>query len=128
MPSRTLLIAFEPVEAHDLSGFAHALGLPFDLLLLTGAPTEGIGAEKVIQAQLAEIGPADGIAKGLQQLCEGYSHIAGVSSMRSKDVLARLAGLLGAQVVFCLADGGQLVLPGTFEGAGDEPRRLVIER
>lgn len=96
---RALLVAFEPHEGQDLSGFAHALRLPFDLLLLTGEPGPGIGAEKLFRAGLGEIPPADGLAKSLRPFCESYSHIAAVSSMRSKDAMARLAGLLGAGMV-----------------------------
>jgi electron transfer flavoprotein alpha subunit len=99
MEERTLLIAFEPSEAWNLTGFAGRLGIPFDVLVLTGVPRTDLGAGKILTANLDEVPQADGIALPLKVLCEPYSHIAAVSSMRSKDLLARVAGLLGAAMV-----------------------------
>jgi len=101
---RLLVVAFEPHEAAQLSGFAHKLGLPFDILSLTGSAPSDLGAEKAISANLAELAVADGMAKGLQAAVSGYTHIAGLSNMRSKDVLARLAGLLDAAMVTDVVD------------------------
>ncbi len=97
--SKLLLIAFEGGEAQQLAGFAQALGLPFDILCLSGEGRLDLGAEKVFHAGLAEIAPADGLAKAIQPLTGGYTHLAGLSSMRGKDVLARLAGQLDAAMV-----------------------------
>jgi electron transfer flavoprotein alpha subunit len=97
--SKLLLIAFDASEAAQGAGFAQALGLPFDILALSGSVSGDLGAETVLSASLAEIPPADGLAKGLAGLSGGYSHIAAVSTMRSKDILARLAGLLDAAMV-----------------------------
>ncbi|MBX7133980.1 MAG: FAD-binding protein [Fimbriimonadaceae bacterium] len=97
--SRLLLIAFDDADAHQGAGFAHALGLPFDVLCLMGTGSAGLGAEKVFNAGMNEIAPADGLASALVGLAGNYSHIASVSAMRSKDVLARLAGLIDAAMV-----------------------------
>ena len=80
--AKALLIVFDSSEAGACAGFASALGMEFDVLGFEG-----------------EMPPADAFADGLTQQCEGYTHIAAVSSMRSKDVLARLAGLLDAAMI-----------------------------
>jgi electron transfer flavoprotein alpha subunit len=97
--SRLLLVAFEAQEAEQLAGFAQKLGLPFDVLSISGQAASDLGAEKVLTANLADLPPADGLAKGIQPIAATYSHIAGLSNMRSKDVLARLAGILDAAMV-----------------------------
>jgi electron transfer flavoprotein alpha subunit len=97
--SRTLIVAFQSHEAIQLAGFAHELGFPFDVLALDSETPTSIGAEKIFKAPSGHDSPADGLAKALTARCEGYSHIAAVSSMRSKDVMARLAGLLDAAMV-----------------------------
>jgi electron transfer flavoprotein alpha subunit len=96
---KLLFIAFDEAEAQMGAGFAQSFGAPFDLLLVTGNPDRSLGAGQVKSGGLVEIPPADGIAKGLSPFCEGYSHVAAVSNMRSKDVMARLAGLLDAAMV-----------------------------
>ena len=97
--SRSLVIAFKSHEAAQLAGFAQTLASPFDVLVLDKDLPSSIGAEKVFRAAEAHDAPADGLAKALAPKCEGYTHIASVSNMRSKDVLARLAGLLDAAMV-----------------------------
>jgi electron transfer flavoprotein alpha subunit len=97
--SRLLLISFEGGEAEQVAGFAQALGLPFDLLVLKGEAPADLGAERAFVANLDEVPPADGAAKAIAAQASGYSHIAGLSSMRGKDVLARVAGLLDAAMV-----------------------------
>lgn len=97
--SRLLLIAFEPGEAVTGAGFAQSLGLPFDVLFVTGDAITDLGAQAVLLAGLDEIPPADALSAGLAGEVGGYSHVVGVSSMRSKDVLARLAGLMDAGMV-----------------------------
>jgi electron transfer flavoprotein alpha subunit len=97
--SRCLVIAFESHDALSGAGFAQKLGLPFDILVLQGSAPADLGAEKVFNANLIAIPPADGLAGELHKLAESYTHIAGASSMQSKDVLARLAGLLDAAMV-----------------------------
>lgn len=77
--SKLLFIAFSGTD--EGAGFAAALGLPFDVL------------------SVASDAPADAVAKAIANRASGYSHLAAVSSMRSKDVLARVAGLLDAAMV-----------------------------
>lgn len=97
--SKLLLIAFDPAEAKQAGGFGQALGLSFDLLQVTGGAVSDTGAEKVLSAGLNEVPPADGIAPALAGHCSGYTHVAAISNMRSKDIMARLAGLLDAGMV-----------------------------
>jgi electron transfer flavoprotein alpha subunit len=97
--SKLLAITFSPAEAEGIAGFAHALGLPFDLLVLVGDAPADLGAEKIFVANGEDLPMADGFARGLREFAGGYSHIAAVSSMASKDGLARLAGLLDAAMV-----------------------------
>jgi electron transfer flavoprotein alpha subunit len=80
--AKLLWIAFDGSDAPAASGFATATGLECDFVTLTG-----------------EVPPADGLAKALAAKAAGYSHIAAVSSMQSKDVMARVAGLLDAAMV-----------------------------
>ncbi|HWA82185.1 MAG TPA: FAD-binding protein [Fimbriimonadaceae bacterium] len=97
--AKLLLIAFEPHEVEQGAGFAQSLGLPFDVLSVAGGGRSDLGAGRFLDAGLADLPPADGLAKGLSSLAGGYSHVAAIASMRSKDVLARLAGLLDAAMV-----------------------------
>ena len=97
--SRLLLVAFTPTEASLGIGFAAGLGIPFDILSLTGRVASNLGAEVVLQANLTEVPPADTLATAIVSIASGYTHIASVSNMRSKDVLARLAGELDAGMV-----------------------------
>lgn len=96
--SKLLILAFEPSEAAQATGFAAALGLPVDVLLLTGTASTSCG-DKVLAAGWSEVPPADTAAASVATAAQGYSHIAAVSSMRAKDVLARVAGLLDAAMV-----------------------------
>lgn len=97
--SRLLLIAADPSEARQAAGFGQRSGMPFDLLVLTGEGPTDLGAETVFEARLPEIPVADGLAEALARAVGSHTHIAAVSNMRSKDVLARLAGLLDAAMV-----------------------------
>jgi electron transfer flavoprotein alpha subunit len=97
--SKTLAILFEAHEASAAAGFANALGFPFDFLALQGEAPTNLGASKVLAARLSDIPPADGLAKAIQQVAAGYDYIISVSSMASKDLLARVAGLLDAAMV-----------------------------
>lgn len=80
--SRALLVAFTPDENAALAGFAQALGIESTLLAIEG-----------------EVPPADAAADAIKAHAEGFTHIAAVSSMQSKDVMGRLAGLLDAAMV-----------------------------
>ncbi|RYG32498.1 electron transfer flavoprotein subunit alpha/FixB family protein [bacterium] len=97
--SRLLAIAFEPAELVSLHAFAAKVGLPYDVLLLSGDLSIKGAAEKVSVAGLAEIPPADSLAPTIVAMADGYSHLAAGSSMRSKDLLARIAGTLRAAAV-----------------------------
>lgn len=97
--AKVLLIALDAAEAVAGTGFAQALGLPFDLLVLTGSADTDLGAERVLTGGLSEWPTADAFAKGVKEVAQGYSHFAAVSSMASKDGMARLAGLLDAAMV-----------------------------
>src|SRR5512143_2949069 len=97
--SRLLLVAFDDADALQGAGFSQTLGVPWDLLMLAGEGFVDLGAEKVLRAGFAEIPPADALAGGLVPIASVYSHVAAVSSMRSKDLLARFAGLVQAAMV-----------------------------
>lgn len=97
--SRALFVLFAPHDAGPAAGFGQALGMPFDFLAFQGQVPANLGAEKVLNAALMELPPADGLAAGLLPVAKAYSHVAAVSSMQSKDVMARLAGLLDAGMV-----------------------------
>jgi len=80
--AKLLWIAFNDSDKPAASGFASAIGVDYDLVSVgNDAP------------------PADSLAKSIAQKASGYSHIAAVSSMQSKDVMARVAGLLDAAMV-----------------------------
>ena len=72
---KLLLIAFSASDAAQSGGFIQALGLEADTFLVASQP-------------------ADGFAASLAERAKGYSHVAAVSSMQSKDALAYLAGIL----------------------------------
>jgi electron transfer flavoprotein alpha subunit len=52
-----------------------------------------------MNANLPEIPTADRLASGLAELVSDYSHVAFVSSMRSKDLAARVAGITDRAMV-----------------------------
>lgn len=79
--SKLLVIAFDNSDLPAAAGFAAALGAEASALLITGNPT------------------ADVLAKELAGRAAGFTHIAAVSSMQSKDVMARLAALIDAAMV-----------------------------
>ena len=79
--SKALLVAFNPNEVAKLAGFGAALGVPFEII-------------SVIDSAVA-----DRAATVLADQSAGYSHIAALSTMKSKDILARLAGMLDAAMV-----------------------------
>lgn len=78
---KTLLVAFEPSDLATSSGFCEALGQAWDAVTV---PTDLL---------------ADVAASAVSALCEGYTHVVAVSSMRSKDVMARVAGLVDCAMV-----------------------------
>ena len=93
-------IAFTPSDAYGIQAFAAALGTKFYLIQVTGSPVTDSGAEEVFAANLVDIPPADGLVETLKQCVkDGDTHVVAVSSMASKDVMARLAGVLGCAMV-----------------------------
>ncbi len=96
--SKTLVVAFTPADALPGTGFAAALGQPYDLVLLCGT-CEAPGAGRLMCAGLGDLPPADALAVGIATVANGYNHVVAASSMASKDVMARTAGLLDAAMV-----------------------------
>lgn len=84
-------IAFNASEVASIAGFAQSLGAPLSLLQLGGEPVLDSGATKLFHSPTS--GPADAVAKTALDLIGEATHVVAVSSMASKDVLARLAGL-----------------------------------
>lgn len=80
--SKMLLVTFAAGDLAAGAGIAASLGLPLDLIDLVATDL-----------------PADALAGPIASLAGSYSHIAAVSSMRSKDVMARVAGILDAGMV-----------------------------
>ena len=96
---KLLVVAFKPEEIALSAGFAEAHGLDWDVLLLTGATSQGPSGGTVFAAALDSVPTADSIAHGVADLAGSYTHVAGVSTMASKDLLARVAGLWDAAMV-----------------------------
>lgn len=80
--NKLLFVAFAQGDLAAAPGFASALGCAFDLIDLTTSDE-----------------PADALSQALAMPALGYSHVAAVSSMRSKDVMARMAGEMDAGMV-----------------------------
>lgn len=78
--SKLLILGFYDGDIEASAGFAKALGLPYDTLRVTSSTS-------------------DAVANAVASVAGSYSHIAAPSSMRSKDVLPYLAGLLDAPMV-----------------------------
>ncbi|MDI9640943.1 FAD-binding protein [Kamptonema cortianum] len=96
---KLLAICFSPLEVLQASGLANALQVDFDALLLSGESPAESSAGQVFTFGLPSSPPADFMTSAIVPLCEGYSHIAAVSSMQSKDVLPRVAAKLDAAMV-----------------------------
>lgn len=79
--SKILLVQFEDSDARKLAGFAAALGGEVEFV---SVPSGAL---------------ADASAKAIAAAAAGYSHVAALSSMASKDTMARVAGLLDAAMV-----------------------------
>jgi electron transfer flavoprotein alpha subunit len=94
-----LLVCFDTSDLQQLGGFAQTFGQEFDALILNGPNDDGFGARKILTADLAENPTADSVSAAIAAACSGYSHVAGLSSMRGKDLLARVAGHLDAPMV-----------------------------
>lgn len=98
---KMLVIAFDSNEIEAGAALALALGLPFDVLLLRGEAKVDLGAKQILTASLDPLPTSDGLADAIATVIrdDSPSHIAAVSSMQSKDVIARVAGLLDAAMV-----------------------------
>ncbi|MGE0000682.1 MAG: FAD-binding protein [Fimbriimonadaceae bacterium] len=96
---KLLCIAFSEVELAACGGLAGALGSEFDVLLVSGQASGGYGTGRIMSLGETEPPTADRFAPCIVAAANGYSHIAAVSSMASKDVIARAAGLAGAAMV-----------------------------
>lgn len=79
--SKGLLIAFASSDVNAGAGFFGSLQLAWDIVVV---PSDVL---------------ADAAVSSLKTIVEPYSHLAAVSSMRSKDVMARLAGQLDCAMV-----------------------------
>lgn len=78
---KALLVAFDAAETAASKAFFHALGMPWDVIVV---PNDAL---------------SDSASTAIAEAASGYSVIAAVSSMRSKDVMARVAGVLDAGMV-----------------------------
>lgn len=79
--SKALLVCFQASDAAALAGFASSVGMESELVLVEGNPT------------------ADQVVSALSERANGCQVVAAVSSMASKDAMARLAGALDAAMV-----------------------------
>ncbi|MBL8047339.1 MAG: FAD-binding protein [Chthonomonas sp.] len=93
-----LIIAFDASDLSQVAGFGQAIGGGFDVLLLSGSSVP-VGAANVHVAGLNSVPPAEGLAEAVQLIAGNYELISLVSSMRAKDLAARLGGLLDAAMV-----------------------------
>lgn len=87
---KALFVLFSQDEVAPASAFAASLGIAHDTLVLFGGSAFG---DQALMANLSELPPADSLAEALVAHVGGYTHVISASTMRSKDVLARLAGL-----------------------------------
>ena len=110
--SRTLLVVFADGEAEKLASFAQALGHPFDFLTFGKTVENDLGAETIYHGEIQEAPPADAATATIAEIKANYTHFAAISSMTSKDVMARLAGLLDAAMV---TDAIKVETPTTFQ-------------
>lgn len=92
-----LVICFDSSELAQVAGFGASFG-SYDVLLLSGAPVES-GASKLFVAGFQEVPPADNIGRSVAEMVANYTHVAAVSSMRAKDLIARVAGINQAAMV-----------------------------
>jgi electron transfer flavoprotein alpha subunit len=79
---RLLFVSFSKEDVIAGAGLAETLGCPFDIIELSDHD-----------------GTAEELAPAISMPAYNYTHLAAVSSMRSKDVLARVAGLLDCAMV-----------------------------
>ncbi len=104
-----LLVAFRPSDVEASAGFAAKVGGEASLALAFEGEAPAIGAARTYR--LGDL-PVDALASALVPLAQGAAHVAAPSSMRAKDVMARLAGLLDAPMV---SEATAMTGPDTFE-------------
>jgi electron transfer flavoprotein alpha subunit len=97
--SQALIVAFSPEEISSGQAFGQALGIPFKTLLLTGSAGVNSSSADILEAGLETLPTADSLTPAILALLHGYTHVAAVASMKSKDLLARLAGQWDAAMV-----------------------------
>lgn len=109
--SRALVLAHDASECEPLAAFAQALGLPFDIVTITGDCPQDLGAESIGSLMVGDPPPADSLCSGLRGFAANYSVVAGAATMFGKDYLPRLAALLDRPMV---SDVVGVVDPKTF--------------
>jgi len=92
-----LIVCFDPSELGQIHGFGSSLG-SYDVLLLSGEAVDA-GASKLLLAGFQEVPPADNIGRSVAEVASGYTHVAAISSMRAKDLMARIAGINQAAMI-----------------------------
>jgi len=98
--SKVLGIAFNSADVAGIAAIASALGMPFDVVQLVGEAVTDSGAGTVHHSGQNDVPQADAVVAAVKPIASnGVSHIVAVSSMASKDVLARLAGALDFAMV-----------------------------
>lgn len=95
---RVLLVAFSAADIESSAGFIAKIG-ESDVLLLCGDQIPQAGQTKSFTAGFTQIPTSDNLAKALSAFAESYDIIASVSSMQSKDLLARVAGCMDRPMV-----------------------------
>lgn len=96
--SKLLLVCFHATDAEAGAGFAQQFGLPFDILAFEETPND-LGASICFLAKSDDPPYADSVANLVASELRDYTHYAAVSSMASKDAMARVAGKLDAAMV-----------------------------
>jgi electron transfer flavoprotein alpha subunit len=81
-----------------MEGFAANLAIPFDLVVLE-SESELVSEAETAYVVDASSTPPDVVANALAELAKGYTKIAAVSSMVSKDLLPRIAAKLDAAMI-----------------------------
>ncbi len=101
--SRLLLISFQESEVSACIGFGKKLNIPYDILTLSNN-ISSVDAEKCYLLSSKEPLFSDNFSHAIQELCKQYTHIASVSTMQSKDMIARLAGTLNIGMISDITD------------------------
>ena len=94
-----LLIAHTVVECENLAAFGQAYGHDYDILCLSENGPADLGAAKVINANVADVPPAESLVNSVLKIARPYKVVAGLATMFGKDWLPRLAGSLDRPMV-----------------------------